>query len=59
MAKRIARSADKKIAGVCGGVAKYLGMDPTIVRVIWLVLVLFAGIGALAYLICWVLFPKE
>ncbi len=58
MAKKIALSSNKKIAGVCGGVAEYLGIDPTIVRIIWLVLVLFCGVGLLAYLICWILFPK-
>lgn len=59
MAKKIALSNDKKIAGVCGGIAEYLGLDPTLVRVIWLILVLCAGVGALAYLICWIVFPKN
>jgi phage shock protein C len=58
MAKKIALSSNKKIAGVCGGVAEYLGIDATIVRIIWLVLVLFYGVGLLAYIICWILFPK-
>ena len=51
MAKKIALSSNKKIAGVCGGVAEYLGIDATIVRIIWLVLVLFYGVGLLAYII--------
>ncbi len=58
MAKKITLSSDKKIAGVCGGVANYLNIDPTIVRILWLVLVLFCGVGLLAYLLCWILFPK-
>ena len=58
MAKKISLSSNKKIAGVCGGVAEYLGIDATIVRIIWLVLVLFYGVGLLAYIICWILFPK-
>jgi phage shock protein C len=58
MAKKIALSSNKKIAGVCGGVAEYLGIDATIVRIIWLVLVLLYGVGLLAYIICWILFPK-
>ena len=59
MEKKLKLSTDKKIAGVCGGVAKYFGIDPTIVRVIWLLLALAYGFGVLAYLICWFLFPKE
>ncbi len=58
MAKKIALSSNKKIAGVCGGVAEYLGIDPTIVRIIWLVLVFGYGFGLFAYLLCWALFPK-
>lgn len=53
------KSSDKKIAGVAGGVANYLGMDPTIVRIIWVCAVLFAGFGLLAYLICWLLMPEN
>ena len=41
------RSSDKKIAGVAGGVANYLGIDPSIVRIIWVCAVLFAGFGLL------------
>ena len=58
MAKKIALSSNRKIAGVCGGVAEYLGIDPTIVRIIWLVLVFGYGFGLIAYLLCWLLFPK-
>lgn len=60
MAKRITLSTeDKKIAGVCSGIAKYFDIDPLIVRIIWLVLVLCYGAGLLAYFICWFLLPKE
>ena len=58
MAKKLILSADKKLAGVCGGIAEYFDLDPTLVRIIWLVLVLCCGIGVLAYLICWILMPK-
>ncbi len=58
--KRLYRSrTDKKIAGVCGGLAKYFGVDPVIPRVILLVLVLGAGVGLLAYVICWIVIPVE
>ena len=49
---------DKKIAGVCGGLAEYLGMDATIVRVIYALLVLFGGVGILLYIILALLMPK-
>jgi len=58
MAKKLSLSANKKIAGVCSGVAEYFNIDPTIVRIIWLILVLCFGIGIIAYLIAWIVFPK-
>ena len=48
---------DKKIAGVCGGLAEYFDLDPTLVRVLWLLLVFFAGTGVLAYLVLWIALP--
>ncbi len=57
-AKRLTRSTtNKKIAGVCGGLAEYFDLDPTLVRIVWLLLVLFAGTGILAYLILWIALP--
>jgi len=50
---------DKKIAGVCGGLAAYLGMDSTIVRLIVVFLMLFAGTGLLAYIIAALVIPEE
>ncbi|MBQ5626329.1 MAG: PspC domain-containing protein [Paludibacteraceae bacterium] len=58
MEKKLKRSANKMIAGVCGGLAEYLGMDATIVRVIYALLVLFGGVGILLYLILALLMPK-
>jgi phage shock protein C len=49
---------DKKIAGVCGGIAEYFNVDPTLVRVITVVLALCFGGGLLAYLLAWVIMPK-
>ena len=58
--RRLYRSrADRKIAGVCGGIAAYFGIDPVIPRLIWVFLALGAGIGILAYLICWLVIPRE
>ena len=58
--KRLYRSrSDRKIAGVCGGMAHYFGIDPVIPRIVWLALILAAGTGLLAYVICWVVIPIE
>lgn len=48
----------KMVAGVCGGIAEYLGVDPTIVRVIWALLAL-SGTGILAYIICALIMPSK
>jgi phage shock protein C len=56
--KKLMRSStDKKIAGVCGGLADYFEMDPTILRVLWLIAVLCFGTGVLAYIILWIVLP--
>jgi phage shock protein PspC (stress-responsive transcriptional regulator) len=58
--KRLYRSrTDKKIAGVCGGLAAYFNIDSTMVRVIWLVVALCAGVGLIAYLAFWIVVPME
>ncbi len=51
MEKRLYRSNDRKIFGVCGGVAEYFGWDPTVVRVLWVVFTLSCGIGIPAYIV--------
>ena len=57
---RLHKSArDKKIAGVCGGIAEYLRVDPSVVRLITVVLMLGWGSGLLAYIICAVILPEE
>ncbi len=51
---------DKKIGGVCGGIAEYLGADPTVVRLLWIVLTIFSmGAGIILYLIAWIIIPKR
>jgi phage shock protein C len=60
MNKRLQRSRNEKmIAGVCGGIAAYFDVDPTLVRVIWVLITLLAGFGFLLYLICWAIMPLE
>jgi len=57
--RRFVRSTNnRKIAGVCAGVADYFDMDPTIIRVLWLIAVLCFGTGLLAYLILWIVVPE-
>ena len=58
--KKLMRSrTDKKIAGVCGGFAHYFDLDVTLVRVLWLMIVFFAGWGIIGYLIAWIVMPEE
>ncbi len=60
--KKLYRSrTDKTIAGVCGGLAKYLNIDPTLVRLLWVVISVFAaGIGGLIiYAVCCAIIPEE
>ena len=58
--KRLKRSlTDKMLAGVCGGLAKYFEIDSTIIRLIFAFAAIFAGTGVLAYLIMWIIVPKE
>ncbi len=57
--KRLTRSAtDRKLAGVCAGLAEYFGIDPTAVRIGWVVFCLLGGSGVLAYILCAILMPE-
>ena len=49
---------DRKIAGVCGGIAEYLNTDPTIIRLVFALLVLGWGSGVLAYIACALILPE-
>lgn len=59
--KKLYRSSDRKLAGVCGGIAEYLEVDPTVVRILYLILTLFtvAFPGTLLYIILWALIPDR
>ncbi len=58
--KRLVRVEEgRMIAGVCIGLGRYLGVDPTIVRIIFVLLGLFAAGGVLLYLILWLIMPME
>lgn len=58
--KKLYRVEDSKmIAGVCGGVAEYFNVDPTIVRVLWAAASLFAGGGVILYIIMAIIVPVK
>lgn len=60
MQKRLYRSrTETMIGGVCGGLAKYLDIDPVIVRIVFVVLAIIDGIGVLAYIVMWLVVPLE
>ena len=61
MARRLARSkTDRKIAGVCGGVAEFFGIDSTTVRVLWVIAgIIPGGWGILPYVVLWIVLPEE
>ncbi|UCD95406.1 MAG: PspC domain-containing protein [Candidatus Zixiibacteriota bacterium] len=60
MAKRLYRSrVNSKIGGVCGGVGEYFDIDPTIVRIIAILLAFADGVGIFAYVIAWIIVPRR
>lgn len=59
MKKLYKSSSNKMLAGVCGGIAEYFNVDPTIVRVAWAIFSCFAGMGILAYIACAFIIPEK
>lgn len=51
--------SDRVIAGVCGGLGRYLGIDPVLLRIAFVVLAIAGGGGILLYVVCWILIPEE
>ena len=50
----------RKIAGVCGGVARYFDMDVTLIRIVWLMAAVFPPLpGFIAYIVCWIAMPED
>lgn len=49
---------NRMIAGVCAGFARYLGVDVTLVRILWVVLS-FSGVGLIGYIVAWIIMPKD
>jgi phage shock protein C len=59
MTKRLTRSNDKMVAGVCSGLGNYFDLDPTIIRILFVVIAFAGGASVLAYLIMWIIVPEE
>ncbi|MDD6879120.1 MAG: PspC domain-containing protein [bacterium] len=60
MKKRLYKIEDgKKLFGVCGGLAEYFNVDPTIIRLLWVFLILCAGTGILAYFVAAIIMPNK
>jgi len=58
--KRLYRSGkDKILGGVCGGIAEYFKVDPVIIRLLWVLFGLGWGSGILAYIIAWIIIPRN
>ncbi len=61
MTKRLFRSNDRMLGGVCAGIAEYIGWDPTLVRIAYIVLSIVSAAfpGLLVYLILWIIIPPR
>ena len=60
MKKRLYKSStDKKVCGVCGGIANYFDVDPTVIRLIWVIFTLVGGSGLIAYIIAAIIMPDQ
>ncbi len=58
--KKLYRSrTDRKLCGVCGGLGEYFELDPTLIRLLWVIFTLMGGAGLLAYIICAIIVPQE
>jgi phage shock protein PspC (stress-responsive transcriptional regulator) len=57
--RKITKGKEKKISGVCDGIAKYFGIDAMIVRLIFVALTLWIGGGIMAYIVCMIMIPDE
>jgi len=56
--KRLTKSSNRMICGVCGGIGEYLGIDATVVRLLWVLLSVMGGAGLLAYIIAAIIIPE-
>lgn len=60
MQKKLYKSnTDKKLDGICGGIAEYFNVDSTVIRLAWIIFSLCGGSGILAYIICAIIIPRR
>jgi len=60
LSKKLYRSKNnRRVAGVCGGIAEYFDIDPTLVRLLTLLFILLGGAGVITYLIAWIIIPEK
>ena len=57
--KRLYRSNERKLLGICGGIAEYFNIDPVIIRLLWLFFTMVGGSGIFLYLIAWIVIPSK
>ena len=57
--KKLTKSGDRKLCGVCGGIAEYFDIDPTVIRLLLIISVLFAGSGILVYIVAAIIMPEN
>ena len=57
--KKLERTKNKVLGGVCSGLGKYFNIDPIIIRLLWLMSVLTFGVGVIGYIVAWIVIPEE
>jgi phage shock protein C len=58
--KRLYRSAKERIiGGVCGGIAEYLGVDPAVIRILWIISIFLFGVAIPFYILAWIITPRN
>ena len=56
--KKLTKSSNRMICGVCAGIGEYLGIDPTVVRLLWVIFSVMGGAGLLAYIVAAIIIPE-
>ncbi len=56
--KKLTKSSNRMICGVCAGIGEYLGIDPTVIRLLWVIFSFMGGAGLLAYIVAAIIIPE-
>lgn len=56
--RKLFKSRNRMLCGVCGGIGEYFNIDPTVIRLLWIIFSVFAGCGILAYIIAAIVIPE-